>query len=123
VLLGACFCEQVLVGVAVAEPLLTLVNVRFAWRLTSFPMPVDTGIVACTWLLPPGRYQLEVGLIAPDQRVISDRPAAVETPATKIHTSLHRLGIIDFPAPGQYILAGNINGVVAGGVPIYVGPA
>ncbi len=119
-LLALCFCRDVARSVAEDTPELTLIGMRYRFAAPAFPATLDTGMVAAVWRLPPGSYVLEVGLLDSDQTLLAVDQARGELASPAIHTSLHKLGQIAFPAPGMYWLAARQNQQVVSFQPIEI---
>ncbi len=120
-LLALCFCRDVAGSLAENTSELTLIGMRYRFEASAFPATLDTGLVVAVWRLPPGAYLLEVGLLDSDQQtLLKVDQARGDLASPAIHTSLHKLGQISFPAPGMYWLAARQNEQVMSFQPIEV---
>ncbi len=120
VLLSLCFCRDVLGSLALTTGELAVVGMRYHFGVPALPAAVDTGLVMAVWRLPPGSYQLDVGLLASDQSLLAVDSAHGDLATPAIHTSLHRLGLVTFPSAGMYWLAARQNGQMMAFQPVDV---
>ncbi len=119
-LLALFFCDDVLASLATNAPRVSVIGMRYLFTAPALPAEIETGLAVAVWRLPPGVYQLDVGLLAADDRLLAVDTAGCELAKPSVYTSLHRLGRVPFPAAGLYRLSARYNGQVMAFQPIEV---
>jgi hypothetical protein len=115
VVLGILPCEDVMTGISVTYP--SYVGVRFSLLFPTFPATIQNQIVATIWRLPPGEYDLELGILDFSQSLLASSCNEVQIKVPTIYTSLHRLTNTSIPMPGLFMLTARCNRNIAASIP------